>query len=79
LLHDVLKKYKDAQFIISTHSPVLLGYPKPQIVSFDEGPLHEIEYEETAPMQIVRHFVNQRESFLEELFNNPPSLFKDES
>ncbi len=79
LLHDVLKKYKDAQFIISTHSPVLLGYPKAQIVSFDEGPLHELAYEETAPMQIVRHFVNQRESFLEELFNDPPSLFKDES
>jgi predicted ATPase len=79
LLHDVLKKYKDAQFIISTHSPVLLGYPKAQIVSFDDGPLHEIEYEETAPMQIVRRFVNQRESFLEELFQDPPSLFDDES
>jgi len=79
LLNDVLKKYKDAQFIISTHSLVLLGYPKAQIVSFDEGPLHEIGYEETAPMQIVRHFVNQRESFLEELFNEPPSLFKDET
>ena len=79
LLHDVLKKHKDAQFIISTHSPVLLGYPKAQIVSFDDGPLHEIEYEETAPMQIVQRFVNQRERFLEELFNAPPSLFEDES
>lgn len=79
LIHDVLKKHKDAQFIISTHSPVLLGYPKAQIVSFDGGPLHEIEYEETAPMQIVQHFVNQRESFLEELFNDTPSMFKDES
>lgn len=76
---NVLKKHKDAQFIISTHSPILLGYPKAQIVSFDDGPLHEIDYEETAPMQIVRHFVNQRESFLKELFNDPPSLFKDES
>jgi predicted ATPase len=78
LLHDVLKKYKDAQFIISTHSPVLLGYPKAQIVSFDNGSLEEIDYEETAPLQIVRHFVNQRESFLEELFNDPPSLFEEE-
>jgi predicted ATPase len=79
LLHDVLNKHKDAQFIISTHSPVLLGYPEAQIVSFDEGPLHEIEYEQTAPTQIVRRFVNERESFLEELFNDPPSLFSDES
>jgi predicted ATPase len=35
LLHDVLRKCKDAQFIISTHSPVLLGFPAAQIVSFD--------------------------------------------
>ena len=54
LLHDVLRKHKDAQFIISTHSPVLLGYPGAQILSFDEGQLHEIEYDDTAPMQIVR-------------------------
>jgi predicted ATPase len=78
LLHDVLKKYKDAQFIISTHSPVLLGYPKAQIVSFDGEPLHEIEYEETAPAQIVQRFVNQRASFLEELFEDPPSVFNEE-
>lgn len=27
LLHDVVRTYRDAQFIISTHSPMLLGYP----------------------------------------------------
>jgi len=76
LLHDVLKKHKDAQFIISTHSPVLLGYPDAQIVSFDDGRLHEISYEETAPLQIVRRFVNERESFLEDLLQETPSLFE---
>jgi predicted ATPase len=75
LLHDVLKRCKDAQFIISTHSPVLLGFPDAQIVSFDDGELHEIEYEETAPMQIVRRFLNNRESFLSELFQEAPTLF----
>jgi predicted ATPase len=68
LLHDVLKAYKDAQFIISTHSPVLLGFPGAQIVSFDDGHLHPIAYEDTAPFQIVRRFVTAREAFLEELF-----------
>lgn len=77
LVHDVLKKFKDAQFIISSHSPVLLGYPKAQIVSFDDGRLREITYDETAPMQIVRRFVNNREGFLEELFKETPRLFED--
>jgi predicted ATPase len=75
LLHDVVRKHRDAQFIISTHSPVLLGYPDAQIVSFDDGSLHEIQYEETASMQIVRRFVNHRDSFLDELFGNTPTLF----
>lgn len=77
MLHDVLKKYKDAQFIISTHSPVLLGYPQAQILSFDDGVIHEIEYEDTAPFQIVRRFLNNREQFMEELLNETPSLFED--
>jgi predicted ATPase len=76
LLHKVLKKYKDAQFIISTHSPVLLGYPKAQILSFDDGVIHEIDYEDTAPVQIVRRFLNDREKFLEELLHETPSLFE---
>jgi predicted ATPase len=78
LMHDVLRKFKDAQFIISTHSPMLLGYPDAQILSFDDGLIHEIEYEETAPMQIVHRFVNDRGSFLEELLKETPSLFKED-
>lgn len=77
LLHDVLPKYKDAQFIISTHSPVLLGFPGAQIMSFDEGRFHEVEYEDTEPLQIVRRFVNERESFLAELFKETPTLFDE--
>ncbi len=76
-IHDVLRKYKDAQFILSSHSPILLGYPGAQILSFDEGRIHEIGYEETAPAQIVRRFVNERESFLEELLSEAPSMFQD--
>jgi predicted ATPase len=72
-----LKKYKDAQFIISTHSPVLLGYPDAQIISFDDGHLHQIEYEDSAPVRIVRHFVNHRDDFLEELFQETPTLFDE--
>jgi len=78
LIYDVLRKFKDAQFIISTHSPVLLGYPDAQILSFDDGSIHEIEYEETAAMQIVRRFVNDRQDFLEELLKETPSLFSDD-
>lgn len=76
LVHDTVRKHKDAQFIVSTHSPILLGYPGAQILSFDHGKICEISYEETAPLQIVRRFVNDRESFLEDLLKETHSLFE---
>ena len=78
LVHDTVRSHKDAQFIISTHSPIILGYPGAQILSFDEGKIREISYEETAPLQIVRRFVNDRENFLEDLLKETPSLFKSD-
>lgn len=78
LMHDVLKKFKDAQFIISTHSPILLGFPGAQIVSFDGERLTEIGYKETSPAQIVSRFLNCREALLEEIFQEAPSLFNEE-
>lgn len=78
LMHETLKANQDVQFIISTHSPLLLGYPGAQTISFDEENLREISYEETAPLQIVRRFVNDREAFLGELFEETPILFRDE-
>jgi predicted ATPase len=77
LIRDTLRRYKNAQFLISTHSPVLLGYPGAQIFSFDDGHLHEITYEDTAPLQIVRRFTNDRESFLQELFEETPPCSKN--
>jgi predicted ATPase len=78
MIHDVLRKHKDAQFIISSHSPVLLGYPDAQILSFDEGRIHEVKYEQIPATQIVRRFLNDRNSFLEKLLGETPSLFERE-
>ena len=53
------------------------GNPDAQILSFDNSNLHEISYEETQPMQIVRHFVNHRDEFLAELFQESGRLFDE--
>ena len=76
LIHDVLQSYKDAQFMISTHSPIILGYPDAQILSFDDGQIHEVEYGDTTSFQVVRQFVNGREKFLEELLKEDLPLFE---
>ncbi|MBV9623080.1 MAG: AAA family ATPase [Acidobacteria bacterium] len=79
LIHDVLQKYRNAQFIISTHSPIILGYPQAQLFSFDDESIHEIHYQETTSLQIVRQFVNDREKFLEELLTENLPLFDDQN
>ncbi|MTK06948.1 MAG: hypothetical protein F8N38_07695 [Hungatella sp.] len=58
---------KGSQFIIVTHSPVLLAIPNSSIWSFDNGEIHACEYEDTENFQILKMFVNNRESFINQL------------
>lgn len=53
-----------AQFIIASHSPILLGLPGAQILSFDEGKIHPCEYTETESYQVTEMFINNRDYFL---------------
>lgn len=59
-----------AQFIIASHSPILLGIPDAQILSFDDGEIHECEYEDTDTYQVTEMFINNREYFLKRLLND---------
>lgn len=67
LLHLVKMAEKGSQFIIVTHSPILLGTPDADIVSFDEGQLHRISYEETESYQVTKLFLENREVMLRQL------------
>ena len=69
----LLKIIKDleheAQFIIATHSPILLGYPNATIYSFDEGTIKPIRYEDTIHYIVTKRFLNAPESIFKELFD----------
>lgn len=58
---------KGSQFIIATHSPILLGIPEAEILTFDNGLIHRCEYEETDSYQVTEIFINHREQLLERL------------
>jgi len=60
---------QDAQFIIASHSPILLGIPDAQILSFDDGVIHECDYTETESYQVTEMFINNREYLLKRLLN----------
>jgi predicted ATPase len=53
-----------AQFIMATHSPILMAYPGAQIFSFDADQIKEVSYEETSHYKIYKRFFTEREALL---------------
>ena len=67
-MHDLLASDAETQFVIATHSPILLGFPGTQIVSFDGGRVAEIAYRETDAYLLTRRFLDNPDRMLSELF-----------
>jgi predicted ATPase len=57
----------DVQFIIATHSPILLACPDAEIYCFDGSCIHKVAYEDTDYYRIYRDFLNNREKYLDEV------------
>lgn len=53
-----------AQFIIATHSPILLACPESRIYSFDHIPVKVIDYEETEHYKIYRNFMEDPHKYV---------------
>lgn len=62
-----LTEQGDCQFIIATHSPVLLAYPGARIYSFDESPIEEVAYEQLESVRLLKTFLDAPERFLRRL------------
>lgn len=65
LLHSL--SMDGSQLIIASHSPILLGLPGAEILSFDDGSLHPVTYEETESYQVTEMFINNRAYMLKRL------------
>jgi len=53
-----------AQFIIATHSPILMACPDAKLYNFDDIPVKEIDYEQTDHYKIYKRFMEDRTRFL---------------
>lgn len=67
-IHDCAEK--GAQFVIATHSPILLAMPKAEILNFNDGELHACSYEETDSYRIYEMFIRNRQLVLKHLFED---------
>ncbi|MGA2419990.1 MAG: AAA family ATPase [Candidatus Acidiferrum sp.] len=57
ILDDLLSNNENIQFLIATHSPILLAYPNAQIFSFDGPAIRQIRYRDTQPFQLPSRFL----------------------
>ncbi len=56
-----------SQFLIATHSPIVLAYPGASIYQLDDRGISAVDYEQTEHVCLTRDFLNDRERYLQRL------------
>jgi predicted ATPase len=67
-VHELVEQ--GSQFIMATHSPIVLAYPGATIYSCDEGGLEPVAYDDAEPVRLTQSFLEARERFLERLLSD---------
>lgn len=70
LIHKLVKA--NSQFIIATHSPILMAYPNARILRFSEAGINEVRYEDTDNYRVTKDFFEHREQMLRVLLEEDP-------
>lgn len=65
-MHQLLQQ--DSQFIIATHSPILMAYPGALIYHITEAGIESVKYEETEHYEVTKAFLDNPDRMLKELF-----------
>ena len=66
LMNELLQKH--SQFVIATHSPILMTFPHAQVIELTEDSIRTVPYQQTEHFQLTRRFLNNPEKMMEMLF-----------
>src|SRR5687767_13445095 len=64
-LHNLVQR--GSQFVIATHSPIIMAYPLATIYSLTESGIDKVAYEDTEHVRVTKAFLNRTEKMLQEL------------
>jgi len=67
IIHELVEN-RGSQFVIATHSPILMAYPGATLYRLGGEGITRVAYEETEHYQITRDFLNSPERFFKTLF-----------
>jgi predicted ATPase len=69
--------HQNSQFIVATHSPILLAYPNAKILFLDHRGFRQVNYVDTEHYQLARRVLNDTEELLKSVFADDGELFAD--
>ena len=55
---------QDSQFIIATHSPILLSFPNATIYEVNDGDLTKVDYEECSTYGFMKDYINNYKRYI---------------
>ena len=64
-MHDLVRQ--NSQFIIATHSPIILSYPQAKVIQITENGFEEITFQESDHYSLYKRFLNNPEYMLKQL------------
>ncbi len=70
-LHELVEG--GSQFLIATHSPILMAYPQAEILLLADGPPIRVAYQDTEHYQVTRNFLTRTETMLDTLLDRRPT------
>jgi predicted ATPase len=70
-LHDLVRA--GSQFLIATHSPILMAYPNAAVFLMGDGPPRQVDYRDTEHFTVTRNFLLRPEKMLATLLGDPES------
>jgi predicted ATPase len=67
-MHELVLEH--SQFVVATHSPILLGYPDATILELSDEGIRVGGYDETQQVELTRAFLADRDRFLRRLLDD---------
>ncbi len=77
IIHDLVEQ-RASQFVIATHSPILMAYPDALIYRLGPDGIERLAYEDTEHYRITRDFLSSSERYFKRLFSRSGSNVSDE-
>lgn len=67
-MHELIEQ--GSQFIIATHSPIMMAYPEAKIIELNENGMREVKLEETNHFQLMKQFFDNKDLMIHHLLKN---------